>query len=129
MDTTRCTAAHDEDPSPCAGPQDAVTIVDKLGTAVSACESHGAVLLASLYGGRVEPGSVPDAATRVFVAADTTDPFPWLIDAPRTKPSQRSTAANRAADDTNAVETPYYPWAEDYDHVAQSEPERSSDGR
>lgn len=102
MDTARCTAAHDEDPTPCIGPKDAVTIVDKLGTAVPACENHGAVLLASLYDGRAEPGTVPGAATRVFAAADTTHPFPWLVDALRTEPGQLSNAANRASAEQDA---------------------------
>ncbi|MEU4732943.1 hypothetical protein [Streptomyces sp. NPDC023588] len=123
MDTTRCTAAHDEDPTSCIGPQDAVTIVDKLGTAVPACENHGATLLASLYDGRVEPGTVLGAATRVFAAADTTHPFPWLVDALRTEPGQLSNAANRAAEDAghagdDAEDSYSYPWSEDYDHLA-----------
>lgn len=97
MTTTRCTAAHDEDPTDCTGPKDAVTIIDKEGTAVPACETHGATLLASLYDGRAEPGTVPGAATRVAAAADTIHPFPWLTDAPRTEPNQRSHQANRDA--------------------------------
>ncbi|MCB5182865.1 hypothetical protein [Streptomyces antimicrobicus] len=109
MDTTRCTAAHDEDPTPCIGPKDAVTIVDKLGTAVPACENHGATLLASLYDGRAEPGTVPGAATRVFAAADTTHPFPWLADALRTEPGQLSNAANRAADQDVDADAPRDP--------------------
>ncbi|WP_406377065.1 hypothetical protein OHU23_41375 (plasmid) [Streptomyces virginiae] len=95
--TDRCASAHDEDPTDCIGPQDAVTIVDKNGTAVPACENHGTVLLASLYDGRVEPGTVVGAATRVLAAADTTHPFPWLSDALRTEPGQRSNAENRRA--------------------------------
>ncbi|MFC8511366.1 hypothetical protein ACFU3J_27745 [Streptomyces sp. NPDC057411] len=97
MTADRCAAAHDEDPTDCIGPKDAVTIIDKEGTAVPACENHGTTLLASLYDGRVEPGTVLGAATRVHAAADTTHPFPWLTDALRTEPSQRSNAANRAA--------------------------------
>lgn len=97
MTTDRCAAAHDEDPTNCTGPHDAVTIVDKLATAVPACEPHGATLLASLYDGRVEPGTVPGAATRVAEAADTTHPFPWLDNTLRTEPGQLSHAANRSA--------------------------------
>ncbi|MER6257821.1 hypothetical protein ABT224_41540 [Streptomyces sp. NPDC001584] len=103
MTTDRCTAAHSEDPTACAGPHDAVTILDAGGTTVTGCEHHGARLLASLDGARVEPGTVLGAATRVFAAADGINPFPWLVDAPRTKPGQLSAAANRAAEQERLV--------------------------
>lgn len=95
MNTDRCIAAHSEDPTPCVGPHDAVTILDASGTAATGCEWHGARLLASLDGARVEPGSVLGAATRVFAEADATQPFAWYTNAPRTEPGMRSHAENR----------------------------------
>jgi hypothetical protein len=74
-----------------------VTILDRHNAGANGCEHHGARLLASLEGGRVYP--LPDApegaAIRVFKAADTIRPFPWLTDAPRTARSMRSLAENR----------------------------------
>jgi hypothetical protein len=97
MTDLRCPAAHPEDPTPCEGPV-AVTVLDALNAGANGCEHHGARLLASLEGGRVYP--LPDApegaAIRVFKAADTIRPFPWLTDAPRTAPSMLSLAENRA---------------------------------
>ncbi|WP_406740746.1 hypothetical protein [Streptomyces atratus] len=95
-DTNRCSAAHAEDPTPCAGPHDAVTILDGQGNAAAGCEHHGARTLASIDGARVEPGSVVGAATRAAAAADTIRPFCWYENAPRTEPSQLSLAENRA---------------------------------
>ncbi|MFF4823157.1 hypothetical protein ACFY20_08980 [Streptomyces sp. NPDC001312] len=92
----RCPAAHPEDPTPCGGPI-VVTVLDATNAGARGCEHHGARLLASLDGGRVYP--LPDApegaAIRVFKAADSIDPFPWLTDAPRTTPSQLSNDENR----------------------------------
>jgi hypothetical protein len=92
----RCPAAHSEDPDPCNGSV-AVTVLDRTNSGVDGCERHGARLLASLAGGRVY--ALPDApdgsAIRVFKAADTTRPFPWLVDAPRTRPEQLSRAEIR----------------------------------
>lgn len=95
--TDRCQAAHDDDPTPCDGPP-VVTVLDAQNAAANGCEHHGARLLASLARGRVSPlPEAPEgAAIRVFKAADTIRPFPWLTDAPRTKPSQLSNAENRA---------------------------------
>jgi hypothetical protein len=92
----RCKAAHPEDLTDCTGPHDAVTLLDTHGTAVTGCEHHGARMLASLDGARIEPGSVPGAATRAFEAADGLRPFCWYEDAPRTRPDQLSRAENRA---------------------------------
>lgn len=97
QDTSRCAAAHIEDPAPCIGPRDAVTILDAVGGAAPGCEFHGARMLASIDGARVEPGSVLGAATRAFAAADTIRPFCWYEDAPRTTPAQLSRAENWAA--------------------------------
>ncbi|MFF2731814.1 hypothetical protein ACFVS9_28385 [Streptomyces sp. NPDC058008] len=97
QDTSRCTAAHAEDPAQCIGPHDAVTILDGVGGAAPGCEFHGARMLASIDGARVEPGSVLGAATRVLAAADGIRPFCWYTNAPRTRPEQLSRAENRAA--------------------------------
>jgi hypothetical protein len=92
----RCPAAHPEDPTSCDGPP-VVTILDAKNAGANGCEHHAARLLASLDGGRVYPlPDAPDgAAIRVFKAADGIHPFPWLEDAPRTRPEQRSHAENR----------------------------------
>lgn len=95
--TDRCQAAHPEDPTPCVGPHDAVTILDRDGGTATGCEWHGARLLASMEGARVEPGSIVGAATRVHTAADGIRPFPWYENAPRTEPGQRSHAENRGS--------------------------------
>jgi hypothetical protein len=94
---TRCPAAHPEDPTPCSGPV-VVTVLDAQNGGADGCEHHGARLLASLTDGRVValPDAPAGAAIRVHQAADGIRPFPWVIDAPRTEPSQLSTAENRA---------------------------------
>ncbi|NUP16606.1 MAG: hypothetical protein HOZ81_10955 [Streptomyces sp.] len=91
----RCPAAHPDDPTPCDGPP-AVTVLDSGNAGADGCEHHGARLLASLEGGRVYalPDAPAGAAIRVFKAASTTRPFPW-VDGPRTHPSQLSRAENR----------------------------------
>ena len=77
QDARRCGAAHVEDRTPCVGPRDAVTVLDAVGGAVVGCEHHGARMVASIGGARVEPGSVVGAATRVFAAAQDLAPFCW----------------------------------------------------
>lgn len=74
----RCEAAHLGDASPCEGPRNAVTVVDRNGDAAKACVHHGTRLYASLISPRVYPGSVPDAAIEVFNRAQTTSAFAWL---------------------------------------------------
>lgn len=90
MNELRCPAAHPDDPTPCDGPT-VVMILDARNAGAKGCEHHGARLLASLEGGRAYP--LPDApegaAIRVFKAADSIRPFPW-IDGPRTKASELS---------------------------------------
>ncbi|MFE3381329.1 hypothetical protein [Streptomyces anulatus] len=90
----RCAAAHIDDPTPCHGPHDAVTILDGTGNADTGCEHHGARMLASIDGARIEPGSVVGAATRAFAASQAIRPFCWYETAPRTEPSQLSRAEN-----------------------------------
>lgn len=74
-----------------------MTVLDRGNAGANGCEHHGARLLASLEGGRVYP--LPDApegaAVRVFKAADSIRPFPWMTDAPRTRPEQSSRLENR----------------------------------
>ncbi|KUL80496.1 MULTISPECIES: hypothetical protein [unclassified Streptomyces] len=94
-DTTRCPSAHPEDPTPCDGPA-VVTVLDDHNAGADGCEHHAARLLASLERGRVYPllDAPAGAAIRVFTAADSIRPFPW-VDGPRTQPNQRSRAENR----------------------------------
>ena len=85
---SRCRAAHPDDPSPCTGPQEAVTVLDRSNAGATGCEHHAARLLASVAGARVF--SHPEhhgAATRVYEAACDLRPFAWFEDAPRTQPS------------------------------------------
>ncbi|MEV7935266.1 hypothetical protein AB0O82_03905 [Kitasatospora sp. NPDC088264] len=74
----RCEAAHVDDASPCEGPCDAVTVLDRHSDSAEACVHHGARLYASLIGPHVLPGSVPDAAIEVRHRAQTTPAFAWL---------------------------------------------------
>ncbi|MGW2183921.1 hypothetical protein ACWCXX_39290 [Streptomyces sp. NPDC001732] len=74
-----------------------MTVLDGSGGAAAGCEHHGARMLASIDGARVEPGSVVGAATRAFAAADVLRPFCWYEDSPRTEPAQLSNAENRAS--------------------------------
>lgn len=96
-EATHCPAAHPEDPTPCDGPH-AVTILDADNAGADGCEHHGARLLASLDGARVYalPDAPHGAAIRTFKAAAALRPFPWLTDAPRTRPEQLSHDENRA---------------------------------
>ncbi|WP_079404793.1 hypothetical protein [Streptomyces sp. 3211] len=94
---SRCVAAHSEDPTNCAGPRDAVIVLDSHGGRAAGCERHAARLLASLDGAHVEPGSVPGAATRAFRAAESIRPFCWHTNTPRTESSQLSRAEDRVA--------------------------------
>ncbi|GIJ51289.1 hypothetical protein Val02_81750 [Virgisporangium aliadipatigenens] len=71
----RCLAAHPDDQTDCDGPVDAVQVVDKESTVVTGCIRHGAVLLASLDGGRIWPGSVDGAAIEVHKQAQHLRPF------------------------------------------------------
>ncbi|AUY51261.1 hypothetical protein [Streptomyces sp. CB01881] len=74
----RCEAAHLGDASPCEGPRDAVTVLNRHGDAAKACVHHGTRLYASLIDPRVRPVSVPGAATDVCNGAQATSAFAWL---------------------------------------------------
>lgn len=91
----RCPAAHPEDPTGCNGPV-VVTVLDRGNAGAKGCEHHAARLLASLDGGRVYalPDAPKGAAIRVFKAADTIRPFPWM-NGPRTRDEQLSRAEVR----------------------------------
>jgi hypothetical protein len=67
-------------------------VLDARNAGAAGCEHHGARLLASLEGGRVYglPDAPEGAAIRVFKAADSIRPFPWMTDAPRAKASELS---------------------------------------
>jgi hypothetical protein len=71
----RCEAAHRDDHQACDGPQDAVIVEDATGHQLHGCMLHGAILLASLEGGKVHPGSVEGAAIEVFYRAQSMKPF------------------------------------------------------
>lgn len=73
--TTRCAAAHREDPRPCDGPEDAVRVVDASGAEQSGCVLHAAVVLASVTDARVYPGSVEGAAIEAHKRAQGMRPF------------------------------------------------------
>ncbi|MFJ8470593.1 hypothetical protein [Kitasatospora sp. NPDC094011] len=73
----RCEATHPDDASPCEGPRDAVTVLDRHGATAKACVHHGARLYASLISPRVRPGSAPEAAIEVYNRAQTTPAFAW----------------------------------------------------
>ncbi|MFI6153308.1 hypothetical protein ACIBCA_11490 [Kitasatospora sp. NPDC051170] len=74
----RCEATHPDDASPCEGPLDAVTVLDRQGSAAGACVHHGAHLYASLVDPRVRVGSVPGAAIEVYHRAQAIPAFAWL---------------------------------------------------
>lgn len=71
----RCEAAHPEDRSACEGELDAVRVVDQVGDEVRGCVHHAAVVLASVEGSRVYPGSVDGAAVEAFRRAQLLEPF------------------------------------------------------
>lgn len=78
---SRCAAAHSDDVRQCEGQRNAVQIVDRTGASVAGCVLHGAVLLASLEGGRVAPLNGPDgAAIEAFRRAQVVPPFDFLGD-------------------------------------------------
>jgi hypothetical protein len=83
----RCQAAHPDDPTPCAGPPDAMRIIDAAGEQASGCVHHGAVMLASLVGARVYPGSVDGAAIAAYQRAQARRPFDFGPDDPGPVPA------------------------------------------
>jgi hypothetical protein len=78
-----CEAAHPEDVSACEGSRDAVRVVDQVGDELRGCVHHASVVLASVEGSRVYPGTVAGAAVEAFTRAQLREPFafdpigPW----------------------------------------------------
>jgi len=70
-----CAAAHPDDSSACDGLPDAVRVVDRTGAATLGCIHHAAMMLASIIGARVYPGSVDGAAIAAFNRAAGMTPF------------------------------------------------------
>jgi hypothetical protein len=71
----RCEAAHPEDGSACEGEPDAVRVIDQAGDEVYGCVHHIAVMLASVEGARVYPGSVEGSAIEAYTLARLLQPF------------------------------------------------------
>lgn len=83
-DVSRCEAAHPEDRSPCDGAPDAVRVVDQVGDQLCGCVHHASVVLASVEGARVYPGS-DGAVVEAITRAQLREPFafdpvgPWPV--------------------------------------------------
>ncbi|AZS74247.1 hypothetical protein DDE74_27800 [Streptomyces lydicus] len=75
----RCPAAAAKDPTPCEGPRDAATIVDRHGRESAGCVHHCARLLAGLEGARVHPFVPAPQALDVYSRARELPPFAWEI--------------------------------------------------
>ena len=72
---SRCQAAHSDDPTGCCGPVDAVWVLDHTGAQATGCVHHAAIMLASITGARVYPGSVTGAAVVAHQLAARRQPF------------------------------------------------------
>ncbi|ARH93300.1 MULTISPECIES: hypothetical protein [Streptomyces] len=77
--TGRCPAAAAKDPTPCEGPHDAATIVDRHGREVAGCVQHCARLLAGLEGARVHPFVPARQALDIYSRARELPPCAWEI--------------------------------------------------
>ncbi|MFJ9470283.1 hypothetical protein [Streptomyces caniferus] len=75
----RCPAAAAKDPTPCEGPREAATIVDRQGGEVAGCVHHCARLLAGLEGARVHPFVPTSRSLDVYSRARELPPFAWEI--------------------------------------------------
>ncbi|GAA5614910.1 MULTISPECIES: hypothetical protein [Streptomyces] len=75
----RCPAAAAKDPTPCEGPRDAATIVDRHGRESAGCVHHCARLLAGLEGARVHPFVPAPQALDIYSRARELPPFAWEI--------------------------------------------------
>ncbi|MEV6565503.1 hypothetical protein [Streptomyces kronopolitis] len=75
----RCPAAATKDPTPCEGPHDAATIVDRHGREVAGCVQHCARLLAGLDGARVHPFAPTPQSLEIYFRAGELPPFAWEI--------------------------------------------------
>ncbi|MEX2968725.1 hypothetical protein [Streptomyces sp. C184] len=75
----RCPAAAPKDPTPCEGPHDAATLVDRHGREVAGCVHHCARVLAGLDGARVHPFAPAGQALEIYSRARELPPFAWEI--------------------------------------------------
>ncbi|MEU9113844.1 hypothetical protein AB0D04_19195 [Streptomyces sp. NPDC048483] len=75
----RCPAAAAKDPTPCEGPADAATLVDRHGREIAGCVHHCARLLAGLEGARVHPFVLPAHALDIYSRASELPPFAWEV--------------------------------------------------
>ncbi|WP_174244120.1 hypothetical protein [Streptomyces sp. TM32] len=75
----RCPAAALRDPTPCEGPHDAATLVDRHGREVAGCVHHCARVLAGLEGARVHPFVPAGQALEIYSRARELPPFAWEI--------------------------------------------------
>ncbi|GAA0449902.1 hypothetical protein [Streptomyces olivaceiscleroticus] len=75
----RCPAAVPKDPTPCAGPHDAATLVDRLGGEVVGCVTHLARHLAGADGTRVHPFTPPSRALDIYSRARELPPAAWKV--------------------------------------------------
>ena len=90
---SRCQAAHPDDATGCCGPTDAVRVVDHTGAQATGCVHHAAIMLASITGARVYPGSVPGAAVVAHQLAARRPPFDFHTPAPALEPDGHLAAA------------------------------------
>ncbi|MEV5128822.1 hypothetical protein AB0K49_39415 [Streptomyces decoyicus] len=75
----RCAAAAAKDPTPCEGPREAATLVDRTGREVAGCVQHCARLLPGLEGARVHPFVPASLALEIYSRARELPPFAWEI--------------------------------------------------
>ncbi|MFG2893141.1 hypothetical protein [Streptomyces sp. NPDC048248] len=75
----RCAAAAAKDPTPCEGPHDAATLIERHGGEVAGCVHHCARLLAGLEGARVHPFVPAHHALEIYSRARELPPFAWEI--------------------------------------------------
>ena len=75
----RCAAAAAKDPTPCEGPREAATLVDRQGREFAGCVHHCARLLAGLEGARVHPFVPTSQALEIYSRARELPPFAWEI--------------------------------------------------
>ncbi|WP_275462858.1 hypothetical protein [Streptomyces noursei] len=75
----RCPAAAAADPTPCDGPPDAATLVDREGREAAGCIRHCARLLPGLDGARVHPFVPTARALDIYFRASELPPFAWEI--------------------------------------------------
>ncbi|MEK2471582.1 MULTISPECIES: hypothetical protein [Streptomyces] len=75
----RCPAAAAADPTPCDGPPDAATLIDRHGRETAGCVQHCARRLPGLDGARVHPFVPTARALDIYFRASELPPFAWEI--------------------------------------------------